>query len=107
MGRLVKEIVEEVEEFKYLRVWVDRKLRGNVQLEMTKMAEEWIGRVTWISRVNGQVEVERGRMVWEFLARPCMEYAAKVWWTGGHSACRKLESSPMIRVGDCWGQAIQ
>ena len=26
-------IMEEVEAFKYLGVWVDRKLRGNVQLE--------------------------------------------------------------------------
>ena len=24
-----------------------------------------------------------------------MEYAAEVWWTGGSSACRKLESSQM------------
>ncbi len=33
--------------------------------------------------------------MWELLARPSMEYAAEVWWTGGHSACRKLESSQM------------
>ena len=32
--------MEEVEELKYLGVWVDRKLRGNVQLEkMAKKAE--------------------------------------------------------------------
>ena len=24
-----------------------------------------------------------------------MEYAAEVWWVGGRSACRKLESSQM------------
>ena len=46
---------------------------------MAKKAEEWIGRVTWMSRVNGLVEVDRGRKVWELLARPSMEYAAKVW----------------------------
>ena len=27
-----------------------------------------------------------------------MEQAAEVWWSGGHSACRKLESAQM-RVG--------
>ena len=27
-----------------------------------------------MSRVDGQVEVDRGRMVWELLARPRMEY---------------------------------
>ena len=31
--KIGEEIVEEVEEFKYLGLWVDRKLRGNVQLE--------------------------------------------------------------------------
>ena len=57
--KIGEEIVEEVEESKYLGVWVDRKLQGNVQLEkMAKKAEEWIGRVTWMGRVNWQVEVD-------------------------------------------------
>ena len=59
------------------------------------MAKEWIGRVTWMSRVNGQVELDRERIVWELLARPSTEYSAEVRWNGGHSACRKLESSQM------------
>ena len=51
--KIGEEIVEEVEEFKYLGVCVDRKLRGNVQLEkLAKKAEEWIGRVTCMSRLN-------------------------------------------------------
>ena len=62
---------------------------------MGKRAEEWIGRVTWMSRMKGQVEVDGGRMVWELVARPRMEYAAEVWWVGGHSASRKLESAQM------------
>ena len=62
---------------------------------MGKKAEAWIERVTWVSRVNGQVKVDRERMVWVLLARPSMEYAAEVWWSGGYSACRKLESSQM------------
>ena len=65
---------------------------------MAKKVEEWIGRVTWMSRVNGQVEVDRRRIVWEVLTRPSMEYAAEVWWTGGRSACRKFESA-QIKVG--------
>ena len=80
-------------------MWVDSNLRGNIQLEkMAKKAEEWIGRVTWMSRVNGLVEVDRGRMVLDLLVRPSTNYAAEVWWTGGCSACRKLESAQM-RVG--------
>ena len=51
-----------------------------------------------MSRMNVQVEVNRGKMVWELLARTSMEHAAEVWWTVGHGACRKLESAQM-RVG--------
>ena len=62
----------------------------SVREDGKKKAEEWIGRVTWMSRVNMQVEVDRERMVWELLARPSMEYAAEAWWTVGRSACRKF-----------------
>jgi len=35
------EVMEEVEAFKYLGVWLDRKMRGNVQMErMREKAEE-------------------------------------------------------------------
>ena len=27
------------------------------------MVEEWVGKGIWMSRVNGQVEVDRGRIV--------------------------------------------
>ena len=44
----------------------------------------------WMSGVNGQMEVDRERMMWELIGRPNMVYAAAaVCWTG---ACRKLES---------------
>ena len=84
------EVMEEVEAFKYLGVWLDRKMKGNVQFErMREKAEEWAGRTEWMSRVNGQIEVERGRQIWELLARPSLEHAASVWWTGGKVANRK------------------
>ena len=73
-------------------MWFDRKLRGNAHLEkMANMAEEWVGKVMWMSRVNGRVEVDRGRMVLELIGRSNVDYAAEVWWPGGRSACRKLE----------------
>ena len=53
--------MEEVEG--YLGVWFDRKLRGNVHLEKMANTEEWVRKVLWMSRVNGQVEVDRGLMV--------------------------------------------
>ena len=30
----------------------------------------------WMSRKDGQIEVERGRLVWELLARPSLEHVA-------------------------------
>ena len=57
------EQMEEVIAFKYLGVWLDRKMRGNVQMErMREKAEEWVGKTEWMSRVNGQIAVERGRV---------------------------------------------
>ena len=88
--------MEEVEEFKSLSVWFDRKLRGKIHLEkMPNKAEDWVAKVMWMSRVNGQVEVYRGRMVWERIGRQSVKHAAEVWLSGGHSACRKLESAQM------------
>ena len=60
--------------------------------------DEWIRKVVWMSKVNGEMEVGRGRIVWELLARPSLEHAANVWLTGGQAAFRKLESVQM-RVG--------
>ena len=74
---------------------------------MAKKAEEWIERVTWMSRVNGQVEVDRGRMLWELLVRPSMEDAAEVWLTRRLSACRKLELSQTKMGRKLLGEAIQ
>ena len=48
--KIGEEKVEEVGKFKCLGVWVDGKLRDNVD---GKKAEEWIGKVTWMSKVNG------------------------------------------------------
>ena len=50
---------------------------------------EWTGRLTIM-------------IVWEIIGRQSVEHAAEVWWSGGHSICKKLESAQM-RVG----QAIQ
>ena len=64
----------------YLSVWFDRKLRCNVHFEkMVNKAEEWVGKVMRISRVNGQVEADNGRMVWELMGRLSVEHAAELW----------------------------
>ena len=85
-----------------------RKLRGIVHLEkMANKAEKWVGKVMWMSRVKGQVEVDSGRIVWELMGRPKVEHAAEVWWSGGRSVSRKLESAQMRVSRRLLGQAIQ
>ena len=44
-----------------------------------------------MSKLNGKMEVDRGRTMWELLARPSLEHAAEVWLAGGQTARRKLE----------------
>ena len=51
--------MEEVEEFKYLGVWVDPKLRGNIQLE--KM-EEWGEEKVMFSAGRFRMEERREEM---------------------------------------------
>ena len=64
-------------------------------LSLIEKAEEWMRKIEWMSRLNGVVEIDRGRFIWELLARPAIEHAAKVWWVGGKVVRRKLEE----RVG--------
>ncbi len=61
-------------------------------MKMVEKAEEWVGKVEWMARANGDMEVERRRMAWELMARPCLEHAAEVWWPGGKVVGRKLET---------------
>ena len=69
-----------------------RGMRGNVHLEkMRGKAEKWGARIGCMSRVNGEIEVDRGRLIWELLASPCLEHASEVWWTGRKAACKNLE----------------
>ena len=71
------EEMEEVDSFKYLGVWFDQRMRGNVQLEkMVEQAKEWAGKIEWMARVDGELEAERGRLLWDLVARPGLEHAA-------------------------------
>ena len=45
--------------------------------EIKVKAEEWIGKVVSMSKVNGKTAVDRGRMVWELLARPAWSMLLK------------------------------
>ena len=74
---------------------LDGNGRGVGESSARKLEGCWCGALMYADVV---VLVASGRMVLELLARPSMEYADEVWWTGGQSACRKLESSH-IKMG--------
>ena len=68
-------------------------MKGNVHLmKMVEKAEEQVGQVEWMARVNGDMEVERGRMAWSWWQGHGLEHAAEVWWPGGKVVGRKLEA---------------
>ena len=86
-----------MEVFKYLGVWFDRWYERKCTFgEEGKWLEEMGGgggglaRIGCISRVNGAMEVDRGRLIWELLARSCLEHVSEVWWTRGKEACKNL-----------------
>ena len=49
---------------------------------MANKAEEWVGNMMRLSRVNGQVEVDRGCMMLELMGRLSVGHTAEVWWSG-------------------------
>ena len=56
--------MEETEEFKYLGVWMDAKLKGSTHMEKRiERAVEANQRVGWMGRVNGVMETERGTAI--------------------------------------------
>ena len=53
--------MEEVEKFNYLGMWIDRALKGNVQIEkisMQEKADRWSNSFEWMARVDGRLEAE-------------------------------------------------
>ena len=58
------------------------------------MAEKLGGRIGCVSRVNGEMELDKGRLIWELLARPYQlyqEHASEVWRRRGKAAFINLE----------------
>ena len=45
-----------------------------------------------MARVDGELEAERGRLLWDLVARPGLEHAAEVWWPGGKTVGKRLEA---------------
>ena len=74
-------------------------MRGNVHLEKKGNGGGGLARIGCISRVNGAMEVDRGRLIWELLARSCVEHVSEVWWTRGKEACKNLGGKIQENIG--------
>ena len=65
---------------------------------MLKKAEEVRQLVGWLGRVNGVMEVERGRAIWELMGLPAVCYGDEVRWAGSKVMQGKLEAT-QVQVG--------
>ena len=71
--------VEETEEFKYLGVWMDAKMKGNTHMEKRiEKAVEANQKVEWMGRVNIVMETKRGTVIWESMGLPAVNFAVEV-----------------------------
>ena len=85
--------VEETEEFKYLGVWMDAKLKGSTHMEKRiERAVEANQRVGWMGRVNGVMETERGAAIWESMGLPAVNFAVEVSWKSTKAQQKKLDA---------------
>ena len=85
--------MEETEEFKYLGVWMDAKLKGSTHMEKrTERAVEANQRVGWMGRVNGVMETERGAAIWESMGLPAVNFGVEISWKGTKAQQKKLDA---------------
>ena len=57
---------------------------------MKEKDEKWGPRIGCMSRVNGKMEENRGRLIWELLAMSCLEHAAEVWLSQREGSMQEL-----------------
>ena len=80
----MEERMENVEVFKYLGEWFDRGIRGNVYLKkLREKAKKWGGGggKNWLyeqSELRDGGGQDRGSLIRELLARPCLDHASEV-----------------------------
>ena len=53
-------------------------------------------RIGCMSRVNGEMKVDRGRLIWKLLARTCLEHASEMWWAGRRQHAGLVKNSRNI-----------
>ena len=89
MGR---DRIDEVDEYKYLGVWVNRQANGHSHvrhlekkaaklLELARKAKFW----------RGAEDVEAGLLMWEVACKPRLMYGSEVWACSGSSEEKSLD----------------
>ena len=77
-------------------MWFDSGMRRNAHLEkIWEKSEKWWGGgggKNWLyEQSDGEMEVDRSRLIWELLAKSSLEHASEVWWSGRKAMCKNLE----------------
>ena len=89
---LGKERIAEVDEYKYLGVWINR--RANGQNHVKHLIEKSAGLHSLARGAKfwrGDEDVEAGLAVWEVACKPVLNYGAEVWACSSEGEERKIE----------------
>ena len=80
LWRLGKEGIKEVEDYKYLGVWINRQVNGHnheIHLEWKALGLQYLARGGKFWR--DEEDIKAGLTMWEVVCKPVLNYGAEVW----------------------------
>lgn len=90
--RLGNDRIKEVDEYKYLGVWLNRQATGHNHIKhLLEKASSLHGVARKAKFWRGGEDVEAGLVMWEAACRPRLNYGSEVWACGSKSEENKLE----------------
>ncbi len=100
--KLGKENILEVDEYKYLGVWLNRQANGlNHVRHLIEKTSSLHAIVRGAKFWQGEEDVEAGAVVWNAVCKPVLDYGSEVW------ACSSLDSEKKLeQVQDRAGRVL-
>ena len=95
--RLGKEGIEEVEDYIYLGVWINRQVNGhNGHLEGKALGLQNLARggKLW----KNEQDIKAGLTMWEVVCKPVLNYGAEVWACSSEADEQRLERIVVVVV---------
>ena len=90
--KLGKDNIGEVDEYKYLGVWINRQASARNHIRhLLGNADRLHALVRGAKFWQGEEDVAAGVIVWKMAARPVLEYGSEVWACPSYDSNRKLE----------------